>query len=927
MLTVVSGSYQPTLESALLSRFAALKKRPLDPVLIVTASSRLKEHLERLIARKFGSVLNVHFHTLGSLADTLARESGTLEKPVLSDPLFYDALVKNLIRRNKPFESFADLAVPEGFPSAVRSTLRDLLDAGVNESLVEEAMAEKFVGRDVDVGSLKELLTLYRLYLGALELLPLAPNAKVTEVATEHAGDSRFLKDCGTVLFYGFYDLTGRQVDFFEAIARAHASVLYFPYRPDDADFEFAKNFRETTLHRIGFEEASIPAESNGHKPEIEIFNVSGRHDEAWLAAKQIRRLLDGGTDPSEIAVVARNKERLMSLPVRLEEWKIPYVSVVGTSRLDHPETLDDIAALEGAFSAENKTSAFWTDLIKRSLEILPEERKEVREAVQSFEPFDLLKEKVTPTDFLEALKKRLSQTPWPNAPRRRGVSLLHAEAARGLSFKVLILIGMEERVFPRIVREDPFLRDNARFALLNTLGFKIGMKLTALQEERLLFRLLTDAAPRIIFIYQRSDDEGRVVGASPYLREYLHQRGEALSTKAIPRSPLEKLEGVAFTDLSSADVVMALLAESRDAEAAALVSDGDAFLESLAVQRALQKFNEPSAFDGLIGSVTWGELFRKGGGMASASALESYGKCPWQFFAVKMLGLEEDQVSDRTELPNRDRGTVVHGFLEEIFKTLTNDGRKSPPVDLPEKTFEAIFTDKIPETFGAAFGLPAGLWAILRIDLKETLREYLAGELRRLATEAGRPVLFEKEWQGSLEAPLDGGPWRGAIDRIDQIANGVEVVDYKTGGLVKSKVELDAVRGRRAQPPLYLLMAEKILKTGPFQFSYHQVRGDLEKKDFGAKEWETHRSAILKTIRGQIDLMKKGIFPVIPDAGTGERYCDYCDVARICRKHHSVSAYRASQGEGAAPAEFRKLTLKASSPKPSGEDPEVSFN
>src|SRR5258708_40283295 len=115
MLTLISGSYKPTLEEALLGQVKKLKKKPLDPVLIVTASSRLKDHLQRLIAEKMGAVLNLHFHTLGSLAQTIVHETGALDKPVLSDPLFYDLLVKNLIRKNKPFESFSDMAVPDGF--------------------------------------------------------------------------------------------------------------------------------------------------------------------------------------------------------------------------------------------------------------------------------------------------------------------------------------------------------------------------------------------------------------------------------------------------------------------------------------------------------------------------------------------------------------------------------------------------------------------------------------------------------------------------------------------------------------------------------------------------------------------------------------------------------------------------------------------
>jgi len=92
--------------------------------------------------------------------------------------------------------------------------------------------------------------------------------------------------------------------------------------------------------------------------------------------------------------------------------------------------------------------------------------------------------------DFLETLRDRWQETPAPNdLEKTAGVQLLHAEAARGLSFPVLILVGLNEKEFPRIIREDPFLRDDARIALEAMMGYKIHTKLGGLEEERLLFR------------------------------------------------------------------------------------------------------------------------------------------------------------------------------------------------------------------------------------------------------------------------------------------------------------------------------------------------------------------------------------------------------------------------------------------------------
>ena len=157
----------------------------------------------------------------------------------------------------------------------------------------------------------------------------------------------------------------------------------------------------------------------------------------------------------------------------------------------------------------------------------LPKVERELAQLInnnlESLVVFDDLEEPVGANEFLDVLRERLMRAEVSTSVESQaGVSLLYAEATRGLSFEVVFLAGMEERVFPRVVREDPFLRDDMRFSLNQTLGHKISQKLTALEEEKLLFELITASARREIhFIYQRSDADGNVVGASPFLRSY----------------------------------------------------------------------------------------------------------------------------------------------------------------------------------------------------------------------------------------------------------------------------------------------------------------------------------------------------------------------------------------------------------------------
>ena len=74
---------------------------------------------------------------------------------------------------------------------------------------------------------------------------------------------------------------------------------------------------------------------------------------------------------------------------------------------------------------------------------------------------------------------------------------MLNATAARGQSFRALFILGLNEGVFPRTIREDAFLRDRDRETLERDLGFKVNPKLAGFDEEKLVFTLLVNAAKR----------------------------------------------------------------------------------------------------------------------------------------------------------------------------------------------------------------------------------------------------------------------------------------------------------------------------------------------------------------------------------------------------------------------------------------------
>ena len=133
----------------------------------------------------------------------------------------------------------------------------------------------------------------------------------------------------------------------------------------------------------------------------------------------------------------------------------------------------------------------------------------------------------------------------------RDGVMVLGATAARGLSFRALFVLGMNEGVFPRTIREDAFLRDRDREVLETDLGYKVNQKLTGYDEEKLLFTLLVGAGrERLYCSYQRADDNGRALAPSWYvdeLKQALASQGVECEVVTIPRSLTEKAAASPF--------------------------------------------------------------------------------------------------------------------------------------------------------------------------------------------------------------------------------------------------------------------------------------------------------------------------------------------------------------------------------------------
>jgi ATP-dependent helicase/nuclease subunit B len=487
--------------------------------------------------------------------------------------------------------------------------------------------------------------------------------------------------------------------------------------------------------------------------------------------------------------------------------------------------------------------------------------------------------------------------------------------AARGVPFKALFVLGLNEKVFPRYIREDAFLRDRHRRVFDATLGFKIDEKLTAYGEETLLFHLCCQAASQRLYLsYQRADESGRMLAASPYLGEARRRFGHdeqlieivprRLTDRVLQRPtiklflpPAELTQWLAINGQDPTDLVQAL---GRDAE-----TFRDA---AIALDRIEEDGSTLNLFDGVTGRIEshWSRVIEQG---LAPTPLERYARCPFQYFAADVLRLEPSRVAIGQEPDAALMGTLCHAVLRRGYERLVQAGWPTEPVAgaMVEQTIRASVelaaADLEPQHRTGHYLL----WELAKELIATLVIEAVEEEETEQCEHPYTPVAFEVDGEGTIPGVLDEGllKIRGRVDRLDRnrISGALRVLDYKfkVGSAMKPEdrnLTQSAVRGYRLQPPLYscfTVPGEPAPREVQFLFLASQWSTAISRSTFQTMSWTSHTGSLIRnTIRTLVDGIRSGRFFILPDG-----YCDSCDFRVVCRREHAPTwwrAYRATE-------------------------------
>ena len=539
----------------------------------------------------------------------------------------------------------------------------------------------------------------------------------------------------------------------------------------------------------------------------------------------------------------------------------------------------------------------------------------------------DEVNAQVSLTDFSQTFQHWLERSSLtPRAEGVDGVRVLNATAARGLSFRALFILGLNEGVFPRTIREDAFLRDRDREMLERDLGFKVNPKLAAFDEEKLIFTLLVGAAREKLYCsFQRSDDNGRVLAPSWYLAELKRalgrDAGRHLTEVTVPRSTKDKSNTPPFDreDLLLPEELAIRLSIGGD-DPSALIENfilaPELYTHGRKVVAELDQSGERlRGLDGMVGPLPeyWRHVFQRG---LSPTALEAYARCPFQFFSRHVLGLERLDRPEEVSGPSpADYGELGHAILKGVYLALIEQdyfNRKSMPDDFGHTVAavaQQVFAEYEKEN-------PVGYaltWECLKEDLTRLVDQVIRRDLEEMAASGFAPAALETDMTDRLPDdwpdPVKGMTIRGRMDRIDRHRkeNRLRVIDYKFKfsthqTALDKNLDRAALRGERLQPPFYSLLGRRWANeqsdeaaTAAVEANFYYIaqrwpEGPLVTAEFGADDLTGKVGAeIRKTVAYLADGIRHGRFFIQRGA-----HCQHCDVAEICRKNHPPSLWRA---------------------------------
>ena len=990
------GSFR-ALEQKFITYLAALNAGPQRAVLVLCPSGRVATHLRQQLALKEGIISNVHIQTLSQLVANLDNELSGPRLPLLPGDNLHDYILKTILSA----PSLDRYRLNRNFLGALKSSLRDLADGLVSAEVLEEYLQTTQNPRVLDeIDHLRWLTEVFKAYQAQMECVAGYRSYQTYfSQALAQAEKSVWLHSFTEIIWYGFYDLTGRQLELLQSLRSNYPLTVFWLYQNQPA-FAFGRKFFETNLMGSSTQLQALTEQkisgaagealsclfttqtSSRKEESVQIVSAPTAERELFFVAKEILHLHEEKKVAyKDMAVVAHSLEPYqavlpsifaqhhialqmdltyswMSRPLgvflinllslrrrgfdredvlavirspyfkRTNKWR--YVIERSLAKRDYAQWLDLVRAdlpdgkefLEWLENTETQLrqleqTATWEQLCKTAGEFLQknvrsdnlsaEEQRiwqELQGVLNGFARYTEISLQAQEHEFLDELFAGLKTVQiHQGALMPSGVTVADVSAMRGLHFKVVFLLGMNEKSFPQIIREDPILKDYYRCVFRDQLGFWLNAKLARFDEEKLLFYNIVQAAEEQLYLcFLRRDEEGKPLVPSSYLVELARAVQINLKTD-IKYIPFHWEQNISdnFTRLTAKELSLSLAmlnAPLENYQTAGLLSDE--LSHGWEAAKQIASVGTLTERDGIVngGEAIFASQNASG---FSPSALQELAHCPFRYFLAKGIGLKEpEDILSRSELAANTRGTAYHEILKEYYQQLYEQGLSGQLFDsaLQVRLDRAIAKYYTPISY-KAFGIYPVIWDLILTDIHDKLSLFVQKDAEQMGTYI--PSIFETYFE-KIYAPVPELKLKlkGIIDRIDIDSKHktFRIVDYKSGRHGGKDLAADMFKYVILQPFIYLLLArhsaatENLEQDGAVLLNIHKgyARQELSAAGFEALQDRAAQFFILL-----VQLVKQGRFFIqIGD------HCTYCPYTSVCRKDSFYTRLRVQRDQTA---------------------------
>ena len=485
-----------------------------------------------------------------------------------------------------------------------------------------------------------------------------------------------------------------------------------------------------------------------------------------------------------------------------------------------------------------------------RAIKHLVDEIGRTSEAARQLDFIARLEPRAARSAFVEALTALLER---PGASSGRfgdGAFLAPPSAAAGMTFDLVIFVGMAEGAMPPASREDPLLPDEAREAA------QIPLRQAQRNEARRDYLAARRSAKGCVLSYARSTagQQGKQHPSPWLLAEASRLAGPQLSGECLERLRSDEnpwLIAPASFEASLRDQRMepasaqefelrSLLRSSVPPQAHYLAGEGGlrnalvAATVRLPNWLARQPLPAEAAWDGKIGPDTriapWIGDGSEGTPTISPTDLETFAECPYRFFLRRVLRVEEFEApEERLGLEPKERGNIIHECLDEFFGKMPRHAPGDRWSEEERARLQALAEEQFQEKEAAGLAGARLTWEgdreRIRRELDLTLSQDEKRRQEQSATFEHAEQRFgrkrspeEKPWPPAIVELADGRRvlLAGQVDRVDTTPDGYLVYDYKSGGtrgftdIAKGKGADPLVRGKKLQLAVYALAARQ---------------------------------------------------------------------------------------------------------------------